>query len=547
MTNPSAYFLKCYSESPLEVQKKASILVVINFLFIILSLLLTLAMALTGAVVAMVMTSVLAVCCLFFLVLIKKGKFKIAVNLFLAVFFLIIFATIKFDAYVDVYETYVISALGLFFLIITCLVGYSIYQPVAATILNCAAISAIYLVDVLPSQKGQVGILDVQNLVTCYIIVIGSGFTAVMILRLLKTLVKDAEDSKSEVQKHFAEFNTGVKETFEIFTGIGEELRSSSDTSINTISRVSSDLNRIKTSVEELETSIFEMSGANKKSVESVDFLNSTLDKYNLTVQTTSSSVEQLIANINSISSNTASQMKAVEALVSSSMSGEAEMDDSVGLINSIDKSSSDMLEMVQIIMSIADRTNLLAMNAAIEAAHAGESGKGFAVVADEIRKLAEETAKNSRNISERLSESLSAVSRTTEASQRVGQTFHLITEEIRKVSSMFREASAGIDEMSQGTGAILSEIEGIVDKSALADEAMKNLENINAQNTEKLDEIVSRAENVAETISDIKRIFTDAEAQAVRVSEIGQENVSQLNRFSKKMNSLNSEKRAPA
>ena len=296
---------------------------------------------------------------------------------------------------------------------------------------------------------------------------IAMALTGVMILRFLKTLVKDAEDSKNEVQRHFSDFNIRVQEAFEIFSGIGADLRKSSDTSINTINTVSGDLSRIDSYVLTLGKSISEMLDSNREAVESVDFLNSTLEKYNLTVQTTSSAVEQLIANINSISSNTASQMNAVEA----------EMDDSIALINSIDKSSSDMLEMVQIIMNIADSTNLFAMNAAIEAAHAGEAGKGFAVVADEIRKLAEETANNSRSISERLSENISTISSTTEASQRVGQTFHQITEGIRNVSSLFREASAGIEEMSQGTGDILSEIEGIVDKSAQADDAMKNLE----------------------------------------------------------------------
>ncbi len=194
------YFLSAFTDSSLEILKKASILINIILIFMLLSIAMTVTMAVTGAITVAGMTIFLFIFCIFCLILIRKGFYRISVNLFLSVFFLIIFAAIKFDAYINVYETYVITALGLFFLIITCLVGYSTIQPIVATVLNLLAVAGIYFLDILPAQQGIVGILDIQNLITCYVIIIGAGFAGTMVLRLLKELVKNAEDTKGALQ-----------------------------------------------------------------------------------------------------------------------------------------------------------------------------------------------------------------------------------------------------------------------------------------------------------------------------------------------------------
>ena len=541
MTRLKGFFLDSYNDGPLEVRKKASILIIINFLFIILSVILTAVMAMTGALVVALMTIILLTFCGLCLLLIKRGHFKVAVNMFLGVFFIILFAAIKFDAYINVYETYVISALGMFFLTITCLVGYSVYQPIAATVLNSAAVAVIYFIDVLPSQNGVVGLLDIQNIVTCYVIVLGSGFAGTMMLNLLKQLVKDAEDSRISIENHYSIFDRNVKETLPVFNDIGKKLRASSASSINAIGNLSLDLKRIESSINDLGSTIAEASASNHESLKSVDFLRGTFDQYHATVETTSSSVEQLIANINSISSNTTSQIAAVDELVSSSRSGEEEMDASIESINLIDRSSSDMLEMAQIIMSIAERTNILSMNAAIEAAHAGESGKGFAVVADEIRKLAEETGKNSKNISDRLSENIEAIKETAVMSNRAGDAFRRISDGIRKVSYIFHEVIAGVDEMSNGTDDILSEIAGVVEKSGRAGEAMDELMNINRMNSSKFEGVVKQSESVIRTIEEINVLFRDVEKETAVVDSIGAGNIEQLEIFSEKITRMKS------
>jgi methyl-accepting chemotaxis protein len=143
-------------------------------------------------------------------------------------------------------------------------------------------------------------------------------------------------------------------------------------------------------------------------------------------------------------------------------------MQETIQSVQGISQSVDGIAQAIQIISSIAANTNLLSMNAAIEAAHAGDAGKGFAVVADEIRRLSEGTGQNSRNISKTLKSIIDGISIT---SKRTGDTNHRITEmsgEINGFANTITNLIRTFTELSEESNEITQSLESLKGQSAM-------------------------------------------------------------------------------
>ncbi len=130
--------------------------------------------------------------------------------------------------------------------------------------------------------------------------------------------------------------------------------------------------------------------------------------------------------------------------------------------IELITERSVTLLEANKVISAIASQTNLLAMNAAIEAAHAGDTGRGFSVVADEIRKLAETSAEQSKTIRSEINLVQQAISEVVAASKESENAFSRVSERIAQTDSIVREVQHAMLEQREGSGQILSALKGM-------------------------------------------------------------------------------------
>ncbi|MCR5699780.1 MAG: 4Fe-4S binding protein [Treponemataceae bacterium] len=193
-------------------------------------------------------------------------------------------------------------------------------------------------------------------------------------------------------------------------------------------------------------------------------------------VTTSSAAIEEMIANINSITNMLNTNAEAVQNLDNATSSGQEQIQNIAHLVSSIEKSSDGLTEMSSVIQQIASQTNLLAMNAAIEAAHAGESGQGFAVVADEIRKLAEGSGKEAKKISVVLKEVKALIDNTFKVTVSAQKDFEQVVALSSQVHNQEALVQSSVEEQNEGGTQVLASLEKLRELTTTVTNSTENL-----------------------------------------------------------------------
>ena len=168
-----------------------------------------------------------------------------------------------------------------------------------------------------------------------------------------------------------------------------------------------------------------------------------------LVSQQAAAASEEMAASIERMSSESGSRYEEIKDLADLSRDGQMEMRLSLDIIKKVVASVDTLNGFISSINEIADRTSLLAMNAAIQAAHAGEAGRGFAVVAGEVRKLAGSSAESAQAISSRLAELITSIRKAEETSVNSASIFATVEERVRRATDSFLEIRNGTGELA--------------------------------------------------------------------------------------------------
>ncbi|MBN2510105.1 MAG: methyl-accepting chemotaxis protein [Spirochaetales bacterium] len=245
---------------------------------------------------------------------------------------------------------------------------------------------------------------------------------------------------------------------------VSDELRSHAVEVSSTVTQMDASLEQMRGGVEALSHRLKESDRGLHQIKTVIGTVNNLIDEQGVSVSQSSSAITEMVASIRNIEKMTSDKMALTDQLSTRAREGEDILNRTVDSIRDIEGFTSSILELIAIIRNVASQTNLLAMNAAIEAAHAGDAGRGFSVVADEIRKLAETASESTGSIAKSLKTMTQKIGAASSQSEQTKEVFSYIIDGVREVSLGMNETLSGLQEMSAGSEQVSSAMEHLND-----------------------------------------------------------------------------------
>ncbi|MGI5174076.1 methyl-accepting chemotaxis protein [Treponema sp. OMZ 840] len=243
---------------------------------------------------------------------------------------------------------------------------------------------------------------------------------------------------------------------------VGEKLANNMNETAASVAQISKNIESVQAETINQSASVTETSATIEEVIKNLKQLDDNIEMQAASVAESSAAVEEMVANIGSVSKTLEKNNAVIKTVYDQTKNGKDGARSANEVVSQIAEKSESLLEASQIIQNIASQTNLLAMNAAIEAAHAGESGKGFAVVADEIRKLAEESNMQGKQITDVIKDSIQIIGNLTVAGAGAEKTFAEVYELVNQISQQEELIVGAMKEQENASLEVLTAIRSI-------------------------------------------------------------------------------------
>lgn len=472
------------------------------------------------------------------LILLGKAAFaSLCLTYFLSIALsLMVFFNPNISGYI---EFYMIGFFNIFVMTLTSFIGFYAWQSFPIVVINFVAIVANFI---LRSKAHDLAVgrgLQYDDIAIVSILTLFASISFFMVQKRSTRIIQNTKklntiaDNRLQVLQAAMQASTEVLSTGDQLsqstrksTSLTENVTQSAVTVAFSMNKVLKDSERLS---EEL-NGIAENSNTVKKSTESQSSV----------INQTSAAIEEMTASIHNIAHITRERKTAVVSLAKSTEEGQNIVNSFSEEMKKVEASTGSILDIVRVISSVASQTNLLAMNAAIEAAHAGEYGRGFAVVADEIRKLSEQTNKNVREITDTVKLTIKDIQNAAAGNSKAVASFTGIDRESRLVEEAMEEIINGLEELSKGTDEINRGVADSVTSTNTLRTAVASLDTQIYEAKAKLDSLKMATTNASQELDDIQTELSQIDTEVKKVEEIGIKNSQGISLITKALEEIN-------
>ena len=331
--------------------------------------------------------------------------------------------------------------------------------------------------------------------------------------------------SKDEIGGVVSGFNTFIENLRKIISevknskntlqSVDADLQGTTKATGMSIAQISANINDVSAQIENQSASVEETVGSVTQIAKNIESLNQLIENQSSGVNQASAAVEQMLGNIVSVSKSTEKMAAAFSQLEEYTKNGIEKQNIVNQQLATIEEQSQMLFRANKTISKIASETNLLAMNAAIEAAHAGEAGQGFSVVADEIRNLSETSAAQSKTIGAELKKIQDSIVTVVASSSEAKDAFNAVSANIQSTDQLVRQIRGAMEESEVGSHQITDALKMMNDSTT---EVRTSSQEMSEGNQSILDEV----KNLQEATAAIKQSIVNMAEGASQIERNG-------------------------
>lgn len=517
-----------YAEDAITIREKAFSLAVLNLVltigFIILGV-----VRLAGGHVAMGLGEIgLAIFLAASVMAILKHHFVLMSYLSMAFFvvaaiglFFLREITSGRDIYIQ--STYIIAAL-----IAAPLLSYKIRQIVVVMGFGLAALIFQFVFRIAPAVAAFGQTAEYSDLVVALLLTFFPGLFSLQIFRSQQASLRRIQENLNTISAQFRRLRELISNSAQTFN-VGERLETQAQHNSEFAVNLTEETSSMSKRLDELLLNINDTNESSRSIDASRIRVANVMARQTEAISQSVESVTALMEDAQTLSVSASDRVALAANLLTTGKDNAESLSAAIESFNDIAKSGDDMLQITKVIEAISARTNLLAMNAAIEAAHAGESGRGFAVVADEIRKLAEETNENSKQIRETIFRNAERIDRSLGESKRMQNEFGGLVTGISEVHDAFTTIATGTSELLDGHKVISESIDSLVEVNTEVEASLTTVESATRKTSEKIANIRAAIESLDDMSNRLETLAGNLNEGSANLEEIGKANMDQV------------------